>query len=93
VEALLSGLPHDQYLVQCGVVKAIRLVANLPESILEHERHLHDRAIERERADSGSDIPGTSLLNTHWFREWERDLKSTVAALESGPQRPTGVSR
>src|SRR5207302_1183787 len=50
VDALLSALPHDRYLFQCGVVYATRRLIELPHDILAKVTELEAHANARDRA-------------------------------------------
>ena len=60
-ETLASGLDHDKYLFQCGVVFALRMVASLPDQLTQALERSRDRTAESESTD-----PGT-FLNTVWY--------------------------
>ena len=71
-ERLTRALPHDEYLFQCGVVQTLRSIAVLPDTILNHEKELHDRTAERERSVRSDANPAT-FANTPYYDLWKRN--------------------
>ena len=74
VDALLSALPHDRYLFQCGVVYATRRLIELPHDILAKVTELEAHANARDRAAANArDAQGAAFLNTPWWDAYVRD--------------------
>ena len=74
LERLVSALPHDQYLFQCGVVYATRRLIELPHDILSKVNDLKEHANARSRAAANArDAQGAAFLNTPWWDAYVRD--------------------
>lgn len=65
-ERLATGLNHDEYLFQCGVICALRVVAALPQSLTQAEQRTY------ARPDTDGTDPDRGLLNTPWYLDWRR---------------------
>ena len=72
-ERLTTALDHDAYLFQCGVVHTLRTIAVLPETILNHDKELHDSAAQRESRRVRSDADPATFLNTPYYDLWQRN--------------------
>jgi len=74
LERLVSALPHDQYLFQCGVVYATRRLIELPDQITAKVTELEAHANARNRAaNNARDARGAAFLNTPWWDAYVRD--------------------
>ena len=82
LERLVSALPHDQYLFQCGVVYATRRLIELPDQITAKVTELEAHANARERAaNNARDARGAAFLNTPW---WDAYVRDSAAASSTG---------
>ena len=48
---LLTGLPHDQYLIQVGRIRSLKGLYDLPRALVAKNKEAHDRT-ERQRLDA-----------------------------------------
>ena len=88
LKLLISGLPHDQYLVKCGRVQMLMDVLTLPDTIDLKAKELDDHA----RSASVPVDPAKRDL-TFWGSPFWNKRGGTVtdlaAAMESAGQRPS----
>ena len=85
VDALLSALPHDRYLFQCGVVYATRRLIELPHDILAKVTELEAHANARDRAAANArDAQGAAFLNTPWWDAYVRDASAAASGGSNG---------
>ena len=89
---LASGLAHDQYLFQCGVLHGIKLIANMPDQIVTHERMQDEHAARTREADFAADSDRVApFLNTPGWIDYERDRERAArrsARVASASERP-----
>ena len=85
LDALLSALPHDRYLFQCGVVYATRRLIELPHDILAKVTELEAHANARDRAAANArDAQGAAFLNTPWWDAYVRDASAAASGGSNG---------
>ena len=65
-EQLANRLSHDDYLFQCGVIHALRVVAALPDT-LNTALEAHRARTDRRNRSTAEPTPDWEL-NTGWFR-------------------------
>ena len=66
-EQLAGRLVHDEYLFQCGVIHALRVVSALPDTLTQALEAHRARVARRNRSTDDALDRTHGFLNTPWF--------------------------
>jgi hypothetical protein len=76
---LATGLPHDRYLFQCGVLYALRRAYSLSNDIVTATNNLEEMTNARSRSAAVAEQRrANTFLNTPWWDGYQSDAANAA---------------